>query len=148
MNHFHTGTVTKLNRAYDREDGGIYAFMPGSYCLACLIAWCLHVCMGLLHWEEGPEKAHQHLADKQFLGDPGHRSSRQGTRMKMFTFFGFCTQHIGRLTPGHQVGRTPPPTRAVTGKICLCLCACSFPEEEHVLTNAEPKGERQKGTSQ
>ena len=27
----------------------------------------------------------------------------------------------------YPVGR-PPPTRAVTGKICLCLCAFSFPE--------------------
>ena len=37
------------------------------------------------------------------------------------------------LTPGHRSGdpwppgrETPAPTRAVTGKICLCLCAFSF----------------------
>ena len=28
----------------------------------------------------GSEKAHKHLAHKQFLGHPGHRSSRPGTR--------------------------------------------------------------------
>ena len=71
----------------------------------------------------GPEKAHKHLAHKQFLGHSGHRSSRPGTRSsrpdtrtKMFMFLGFRTQHInfwplatGRETPGDLVGRTPPP---------------------------------------
>ena len=39
------------------------------------------------------------------------------------------------LTPGHRSGdpwppgRETPPTRAVAGKICLCLCAFSFPEQ-------------------
>ena len=54
----------------------------------------------------------------------------------MFMFLGFRTQHIkfwplatDQETPGHPVGR-PPPTRAVTGKICLCLCAFSFPDRK------------------
>ena len=58
----------------------------------------------------------------------------------MFMLLGFRTQHIhcplatGRETPGHPVGdpwppgRETPPTRAVTGKVCLCLCAFSFPD--------------------
>ena len=42
------------------------------------------------------------------------------------------------LTPGHwsgdpwPPGRETPPTRAVTGKICLCLCAFSFSEQQPV----------------
>ena len=54
------------------------------------------------------------------------------------------------LTPGHRSGdpwppgRETPPTRAVTGKICLCLCAFSFPEnprkprESRVQTTGTP----------
>ena len=62
-------------------------------------------------------------------------SSRPGTRTKTFIFLGFCTQHInfwplatGRETPPPTRSGDPPPARAVTGKICLCLCALSFPE--------------------
>ena len=38
------------------------------------------------------------------------------------------------FTPGHQSG-DPPPTRAVTGKLGLCLCAFSFPDKypKHLL---------------
>ena len=71
----------------------------------------------------GPEKAHKHLAHKQF---PGHRSSRPDTRTKftkLFMFLGF-RKH---LTPGHPVKR-PSLTQAITGQNCLCLCAFSFPE--------------------
>ena len=45
------------------------------------------------------------------------------------------------LTPGHRSGDPwppgweVPPTRAVTGKICLCLCAFSFPESPHPCKN-------------
>ena len=35
---------------------------------------------------------------------------------------------VGRPPPPTR-RETPPPARAVTGKICLCLCAFSFPEE-------------------
>ena len=85
----------------------------------------------------------EHLAHKQFLGHPGHRSSRPGTRIlpaghsdeNVYVPGVLHTAHK-LLTPGHRsgdppphpVGETPPPTRAVTGKICLCLCAFSFPE--------------------
>ena len=34
---------------------------------------------------QGPEKAHKHLAHKQFLGHPGHRSSHQVPGQKMFS---------------------------------------------------------------
>ena len=94
------------------------------------------------------EKAHKHLAHKQFLGHPGHRSSRPGTR---FLPAGHPDENVcvpwvphtahKLLTPGHRstgrenppphpVGR-PPSARAVTGKICLCLCAFSVPENLH-----------------
>ena len=95
-------------------------------------------------WIKGPEKAHKHLAHKQFLGHPGHRSSRPGTR---FLPAGYPDENVyvpwvphtahKLLTPGHRSGEPPPPphpvgrpppARAVTGKICLCLCAFSFPE--------------------
>ena len=72
-------------------------------------------------------KAHEHLAHKQFLGHPGHRTSRPGTRTKMLMFLGLCTPARKRLTPGHPVGR-PPLTQAVIGQNCLCLCAFSFHE--------------------
>ena len=42
----------------------------------------------------GPEKAHKHLGHKQSLGQPGHRSSRPGTQMKIFVPLGFCTRNI------------------------------------------------------
>ena len=79
---------------------------------------------------------------KQFLGHPGHRSSRPGTR---FLPAGYPDENVyvpwvphtahKLLTPGHRSGDPPPtrsgdppPTRAVTGKFCLCLCAFSFPD--------------------
>ena len=41
-----------------------------------------------------PEKAHKHLAHKQFLGHPGHRSAQPGTWTKMFMFLARVLQHI------------------------------------------------------
>ena len=45
------------------------------------------------------------------------------------------------LTPGHRSGdpwppgrENPHPTRPVTGNICLCLCAFSFPEHYRLLS--------------
>ena len=65
-------------------------------------------------WSAGPKKAHKHLAHEQFVGHPGHRSSRPGTRTKMFMFLGFRTQHInfwplatGRETPGRETPLHP-----------------------------------------
>ena len=77
----------------------------------------------------------------QFLGHPGHRSSRPGHPIlpagypdeKVYVPWVPHTAHK-LLTPGHRSGgpwppgRETPPTRAVTRKICLCLCAFSFPE--------------------
>ena len=74
---------------------------------------------------------------------PGHRSSRPGTR---FLPAGYPDENVyvpwvppaahELLTPGHRSGDPPPtrsgdppPGRAVTGKICLCLCAFSCPED-------------------
>ena len=61
-------------------------------------------------------KAHKHLAHKQFLGHPGHRSSRPGTR---FLPAGYPDENVyvpwvphtahKLLTPGHRSGDTPPP---------------------------------------
>ena len=56
-------------------------------------------------WGYGAEKAHTHLAHKQFLGHPGHRSSQPGTRRKKFMFLGFHTQHINFWT----LANLPPP---------------------------------------
>ena len=39
------------------------------------------------------------------------------------------------LGSAHTRSGDPPPTRAVTGKICLCLCAFSFPEEREGVTS-------------
>ena len=44
----------------------------------------------------------------------------------VYVFGGPHTAHK-LLTPGHRSG-DPPPTWAVTGKICFCVCAFSFPE--------------------
>ena len=76
-------------------------------------------------------------------GPPGRvpESSRPGTRTKMFMFLGFRTQHINFWPPGHRSGdpwppgRETPPTWAITGRICLCLCAFSFPEGFLVRTD-------------
>ena len=84
----------------------------------------------------GAGKAHKHLAHKQFLGHPGHRSSRPGTRPDENVYIPWVPHTAHKLlTPGHRSGdrwppgrETPPATRAVTGKVCLCLCAFSFPE--------------------
>ena len=72
-------------------------------------------------------------------------SSRPGTRTKTFMFLGFRTQHInswplatGRETPTPPGRETPPPARAVTGKICLCLCAFSFPDRQDMVPGARP----------
>ena len=94
--------------------------------------------------QQGPEKAHKHLAHKQVLSHPSHRSSRPGTqssrpgtRTKNFqnVYVPWIPHTAHKLfTPGHRSGdpwppgRETPPTRAVTRKICLCLCAFSFPD--------------------
>ena len=80
----------------------------------------------IAHWASpklGAEKAHKHLAHKQFLGHPGHRSSRPGTRFlpagcpdeNVYVPWVPHTAHK-LLTPGHRsgdpphpVGRPPPP---------------------------------------
>ena len=96
----------------------------------------------------GDGKAHKQLAHKQFLGHPGHRSSRPGAR---FLPAGYSDENVyvpwvphtahKLLTPGHRSGEPPPtrsgdppPARAVTGKFYLCLCGCSFPEVRVVCT--------------
>ena len=71
----------------------------------------------------GPEKAHKHVAHKQFLGHPGHRSSRPGTPIlpagypdeNVYVPWVPHTAHK-LLTPGHRSGdpwspgrETPPP---------------------------------------
>ena len=90
-------------------------------------------------------------------------SSRPGTRTKMFMFLGFRTQHINFWPPGHRSGDPPPtrsgdapPTRAITGQICLCLCAFSVPDSRskfsismEIFNRArkfQSPGEIQKGT--
>ena len=45
----------------------------------------------------------------------------------MFMFLGLRTQHLNFWPLATRSG-DPPPTRAVTENICLCLCAFSFPE--------------------
>ena len=59
------------------------------------------------------------LAHKQFLGHPGHRSSRPGTRFLPPRYpdenvYVPCVPHTAHklLTPGHRSGKTPPPTRS------------------------------------
>ena len=82
-----------------------------------------------LSWGCFIEKAHKHLAHKQFLGHPGHRSSRPGTRTKMFMLLGFCTKHInfwplatGRETPGHPVGRPAPHPGSHRKNLFMFMC--------------------------
>ena len=74
-------------------------------------------------------KAFANLAHKQFLGHPGHRSSRPGTGTKTFMFLGFRTQHInfwplatGRETPPHPVGRPPPRPGSHRKDLFMFMC--------------------------
>ena len=60
--------------------------------------------------------AHKHLAHKQFLGHPGHRSSRPGTRFLPARYpdeniYVPWVPHTAHqlLTPGHRSGDPPPP---------------------------------------
>ena len=64
----------------------------------------------------GQHLARKHLAHKQFLGHPGHRFSRPGTR---FLPAGYPDENVyvpwvphtahKLLTPGHRSGEPPPP---------------------------------------
>ena len=67
------------------------------------------------------------MAHKQFLCHPVQRSSRPGTRTKMFVFLEFPHTAHKHLTPGHP-GRQTPLIQAISGPNCLCLCAVSFHE--------------------
>ena len=119
---------------------------PQVWCIKILLPWAQKFYTPLVlgrgskcPWQffppAGPEKAHKHLAHKQFLGHPGQRLSLPGTQIlpagcpdaNVYVPWVPHTAHKlltpgHRETPGHPVGRPPPPpTRAVTGKICLCL---------------------------
>ena len=102
---------------------------------------------GLTSWFK-EVRVFKDLAHKQFLGHPGHRSSRPGTR---FLPAGYPDENVyipwvphtahklwplatGRETPGHPVGRPPPSTRAVTGKFVYVYVPFPF------LKDCEPAG--------
>ena len=83
--------------------------------------------------EVRPEKAHKHLAHKQFLGHPGHRSSRPGTRFlpagdpdeNVYVPWVPHTAHK-LLTPGHRsgdpVGRPPPRPGSHRKNLFMFMC--------------------------
>ena len=76
----------------------------------------------------GARKAHKHLAHKQFLGHPGHRSSRPGARSSGRMPGQKCLYSHRSGDPWPPAGRETPGHPGSHRKICLCLCAFSFPE--------------------
>ena len=58
-------------------------------------------------------------AIRQFPGPPGHRSSRPGTRTKMFMFLGFRTQHRNVWPLAARSGDPPPTGQSPEKNLCV-----------------------------